>query len=79
MISQLFVALLALMILLILFLVIGKTLNGIVNQLLKIHYCVTRELEYRREELHIRLILEEAEAQQARMKDELFTGPKKKN
>ena len=56
----------------VLFLVISKTLNAIINQLVKIEYIANKELEYRREEQHIRLILLEAEVQQERMKAELF-------
>ena len=76
MIAALFLAFSTFFALFVLFLVISKTLNGIINQLVKIEYIANKELEYRREEQHIRLILMEAEAQQERMKTELF-GKKK--
>ena len=61
-----------------LFLVISKTINGVINQLMKIEYCITKELEYRREEFHVRLILEEAEIAHAKMREEVLTGKKRR-
>ena len=41
----------------IMFLVISKTLNGVINQLMKIEYLVTRENEYYSEGLEIRQMM----------------------
>ncbi len=42
----------------ILFLVLGKTLNGIINQLLKIEFMLQKECEFRKEEKEIQLMME---------------------
>ena len=43
----------------ILFLVLSKTLNGIINQILKIEYMLQKECEYKKEEKEIRRMIAE--------------------
>lgn len=43
----------------VLFLVLSKTLNGIINQFLKMEYMLQKEYEYKREEKEIRRMIEE--------------------
>jgi len=43
------------------FLVISKTLNGIINQLLKLEYILQKELEFGKEEREVKRLLEENE------------------
>jgi uncharacterized protein (DUF3084 family) len=51
----------------ILFLVLGKTLNNVINQLLKLEYMLQKELEFRQEEKEItRLIDEKMKSDQER-------------
>ncbi len=44
----------------ILFLVISKTLNGIVNYLIRIDFLINTEFEFRREEMEVRRVLFES-------------------
>lgn len=44
----------------ILFLVISKTLNGIVNYLIRIEFLINTEYEFRREEMDVRRVLFES-------------------
>lgn len=43
----------------ILFLVLSKTLNGIINQIVKIEYMLQKECEFRKEEKEIRRMIAE--------------------
>lgn len=43
----------------ILFLVLSKTLNGIINQILKIEYMLQKECEFKKEEKEIRRMIAE--------------------
>ena len=43
----------------VLFLVLSKTLNGIINQILKIEYMLQKECEYKKEEKEIRRMIAE--------------------
>jgi hypothetical protein len=45
--------------LLVLFLVLSKTLNGIVNQLLKIEFMLQKECEFKEEEKEIQRLIQE--------------------
>ncbi len=60
-----------------LFLVISKTINGVINQLMKIEYCISKEIEYRGEAFHVMKMLEAAEAAHSKMREEMLTGKKK--
>lgn len=53
----------------ILFLVISKTLNGIVNYLIRIEFLVNTEYEFRREEMDVRRVLFESFMEDEEMED----------
>ncbi len=54
----------------ILFLVMSKTLNGVINQLLKIEYMLQKESEYKREEKEIQLMIEKNIAESGGVEDD---------
>lgn len=59
----------------ILFLVLSKTLNGIVNYLIRIDFLINTEYEFRKEEMDVRRVLfesfmEEEEAEEETGEDE---------
>ncbi len=66
MIPQLIIAVAAFCGIFILFLVISQTLNSIINALSKIEYLLVKELDFKRESLEIKRILNEEKAEEYR-------------
>jgi len=59
MITQIFIALSALFGIFVLFLVLGKTLNNIINQFVKLQYFLQKEYDLKKERLAIAQLLDE--------------------
>lgn len=57
--GHIILALITLFVVFILFLVISKTINNMINLVIKIHYLLEKELELKKEALEVRLILME--------------------
>jgi hypothetical protein len=54
----------------VLFLVLSKTLNNIMNNLVKLHYLLQKELDFRKEQLAISKLMDEEKAGAVRPDDE---------
>lgn len=54
----------------VLFLVLSKTLNGIINQILKIEYMLQKECEFKKEEKEIRHMIAENIQESSDMEEE---------
>jgi hypothetical protein len=57
--GHIILAIVTLFVIFILFLVISRTINNMINLLIKIHYLLEKELELKKEALEVRLILME--------------------
>ncbi len=68
--GHIILALITLFVIFILFLVISRTINNMINLLIKVHYLLEKELELKREALEVRLILMEGNKSQKELKAE---------
>ncbi len=66
--GHLILAVTTLFVIFILFLVISRTINNMINLLIKIHYLMEKELELKKEALEVRLILMESSKSQKELK-----------
>lgn len=66
--GHIILALITLFVIFILFLVISRTINNMINLLIKVHYLLEKELELKREALEVRLILMEGNKSQKELK-----------
>ncbi len=66
--GHIILALITLFVVFILFLVISKTINNMINLVIKIHYLLEKELELKKEALEVRLILMEGNKYQKELK-----------
>lgn len=66
--GHIILAVITLFVIFILFLVISRTINNMINLLIKIHYLLEKELELKKEALEVRLILMESGKSQKELK-----------
>ncbi len=66
--GHIILAVVTLFVVFILFLVISRTINNMINLLIKIHYLLEKELELKKEALEVRLILMESNKFQKELK-----------
>ena len=57
--GHIILAIVTIFVIFILFLVISRTINNMINLVIKIHYLLEKELELKKEALEVRLILME--------------------
>lgn len=66
--GHIILAVITLFVIFILFLVISRTINNMINLLIKINYLLEKELELKKEALEVRLILMEGNKSQKELK-----------
>ena len=69
MITQMIISVCSLIVVFILFQVISRTVNSIVNQLTKTEYLVQKEYDFRKEALEIKRVIKENQEEDAARKE----------